>query len=724
MSRILVIAEKPSVGRDYARVLHCNEKGEGCLMGSEYIVTWAVGHLVELCEPETYDERFKRWNRRDLPIIPQSMRLQVIKQNKKQYQIVKKLMNDKDISSLICGTDSGREGELIFRYIYQMAGCKKPFQRLWVSSMTNEAITEGFQKLKDGREYDLLYESARCRSEADWLVGMNGSRAFTLHYGSLLSIGRVQTPTLAIIVNRQEEIDRFVPQDYWEVAMTLAQGRGSVKAKWFTLKEDGKTKDTHIAEQAKAELIAERCRQYTEAAVEKIQRTQKKQMPPLLYDLTELQREGNRRYGYSAAKVLSIAQSLYEKHKLITYPRTDSRHLSEDMKSTVRETLHMINIPLFHEALMGIGSNLNFSSRIIDNSKVTDHHAIIPAKKRPDLDRLTEDERRIYTMVAMRLITVFYPPYEYESTEVIWKVGEEDRFFSRGKTVLNWGYMALPDNQPKKKKKDKEEEEELPPLEEGGTAPIRELKVLQNQTEPPVPYTEATLLSAMEYAGKYIEDEALRETMKKLSLGTPATRAAIIERLLKVGYICRKGKSLLPTEKGTALIRVLPKELKSPEMTGKWERALDRIYQGTMDPGAFMQSIRRYVEFIVGAADQSPDAGAALAKDPNAKSKKKRTKGFGTCPLCKKGKVLKNSKSYYCGDWNQGCQFSVWFSNYERYGNVLDDHLMKEVLEKQTAVRDLTLPQTGERGEATFFFTEKGQLEFKNFKKKESIENE
>lgn len=721
MSRILVIAEKPSVGRDYARVLHCTDKGEGCLIGNEYIVTWAVGHLVELCEPETYDARFKRWNRADLPIIPDSMRLQVIKQNKKQFQIVKKLMNDKEISSLICGTDSGREGELIFRYIYQMAGCKKPFQRLWVSSMTNEAISEGFRNLKNGADYDNLYESARCRSEADWLVGMNGSRAFTLHYGSLLSIGRVQTPTLAIIVNRQEEIDNFVPKDYWEVVLSLTQGRGLIKAKWFTMKDDGKTKETHIDHEAQALEIQERCKPYSEAIIEKITKNQKKQLPPLLYDLTELQREGNRRYGYSAAKVLSIAQSLYEKHKLITYPRTDSRHLSEDMKTTVRETLHMINIPLFHDALMGIGSNLNFTSRIIDNSKVTDHHAIIPAKKRPDLDRLTEEERRIYTMIAMRLITVFYPPYEYESTEVVWKVGEMDRFFSRGKSVINLGYMALPDNQPKKKKKDTEEEEELPPLEEGGSLPIRDIKIAQNKTEPPVPYTEATLLSAMEYAGKYIEDEALRETMKKLSLGTPATRAAIIERLIKVGYITRKAKSLLPTEKGTALIRILPKELKSPEMTGKWERALERIYQGTMDPKAFMQSICRYVQFIVGAADQSPEAGEALAEDPNARKSKKRVKGLGTCPLCKKGKVLKNTKSYYCSDWNQGCQFSVWFSNFERYGDVLDDTLIKEVLSKETAVRELALPQTGERGEGTFFFTEKGQLEFKNFKKKEEI---
>lgn len=715
MPKILVIAEKPSVGRDYARVLHCRQKGEGCLIGEEYIVTWAVGHLIELCEPEAYDPKYKRWNRGDLPIIPETMKLQVIRQNRKQFQIVKKLMNDRQVESLICGTDSGREGELIFRYIYQIAGCHKPFRRLWVSSMTEEAITEGFRTLKDGAEYDRLYESARCRSEADWLVGMNGSRAFTLHYNALLSIGRVQTPTLAMIVARQQEIAKFIPQDYWEVVASLASGQGAVKARWFAYKEDGKTRNTHIESEAEAQEIASRCAAGTVAQVQTVIKTPKRQLPPLLYDLTELQREGNRRYGYSAAKVLNIAQALYEKHKLITYPRTDSRYLSEDMKTTVRETLHAMNIPLFHEALMGIGS-LTFNARIIDNSKITDHHAIIPTIKRPVLESLNEEERRIYTMIAMRLITVFYPPYEYEMTEVIWKT-HEDLLYSRGKTIIAPGYMALADNQPKAKKK-KDEEAPLPEFHEGDTATIRSVKVVQSQTAPPQPYTEATLLSAMEYAGRLIEDEALKETMKKLSLGTPATRASIIERLIRVGYVIRKGKSLLPTEKGAALIAVVPRELKSPEMTGKWERALERIYQGTMDPEAFMQSIRRYVEFIVGAADEGPDAGQAFAQDPARRSGTKRIRGLGTCPLCGKGKVVSNTKSYYCSEWKQGCSWTVWFSALERYGDIMNDALIREILKNGTALREVTLPQTGEKGTAELYFTEKGMLEMKNFKRK------
>ena len=624
MSRTLIIAEKPSVARDYARVLHCKEKGEGCLFNDEYVVSWAIGHLIELCEPDSYDEKFKKWNRSDLPIIPEQMKLRVIRGSQKQFQILKKWMKDPQISQVICGTDSGREGELIFRYIYQVAGCKKPFQRLWVSSMTTEAISEGFRTLKDGHAYDSLYDSARCRSEADWLVGMNGSRAFSLHYNSLLSIGRVQTPTLAIIVARQQEIDAFQPQDYWEVEVEVQkQGEtdGSFTAKWFReevqqktegeteAEGDKTTRITRILSAQEAEEIAARCGKGKEAVVTEVETTHKRKLPPLLYDLTELQREGNRRFGYSASKVLNLAQELYEKHKLITYPRTDSRYLSDDMKDTVRKTLYALDIPEYHKYLMKI-PGLHFNGRIIDNSKITDHHAIIPTPKKPDLSSLSEDARRIYDLVAMRLISVFYPAYEYDSTQVILKVGE-DSFISHGKHVTELGYMALPANQSRSKSKD--EEAELPALEQGDLLDVLRSKVLKSKTSPPSPFTEATLLSAMEYAGKYIEDEALREQMKKMSLGTPATRAAIIERLLKVGYIQRKGKTLIPSEKGTALIQVLPKELKSPEMTAKWERALDRIYQGTMQPDAFMGSIKRYVSFIVSAADQAPPA-----QNPNA----------------------------------------------------------------------------------------------------------
>ena len=726
MSRTLVIAEKPSVARDYARVLKCTQKGEGCLFNDEYVVTWAIGHLIELCEPEAYDEKYKRWNRADLPIIPEQMKLRVIRGSGPQFKIVKKWMRDDDIDRIICGTDSGREGELIFRYIYQMAGCKKPFDRLWVSSMTNEAIREGFDSLKNGQEYDSLYESARCRSEADWLVGMNGSRAFTIHYHALLSIGRVQTPTLAIIARRDEEIQAFVPKDYWEVEIGLNKDEIPFSAKWFdweTVEEDGKTnrrRTTQIGSKDKADEILSRSGKGTKVKVTEVEKQTKKQLPPLLYDLTELQRDGNRKYGYSAAKVLSIAQNLYEKHKLITYPRTDSRYLSHDMKETVRKTLHAMDTPEFHPWLMKI-PGLNFNGRIIDDSKITDHHAIIPTPRKPDLSSLSEEEARIYRLIAYRLISVFYPAYEYETTTVTF-ASEQDQFLARGRHVITSGYMGLPANSGGSKKK-KTQEAELPELTEGMELTILSSKITANQTNPPAPFTEATLLSAMEYAGKYIEDDALQEMMKKTSLGTPATRAATIERLIKVGYVKRAGKTLRATDKGIALIHILPKELTSPEMTAKWERALDKIYQGNMDPNAFMNSIKRYVAFIVGAADQAPkeavDTFSKAEEARKARKKKAPSTALGTCPLCKKGEVLRNSKAYYCTDWKQGCKFTVWLDSLSRYGNILDDGLVREILEKGTATRPVTMPQTFEKGNATFFFTDKGALEMKDFKKDE-----
>ena len=711
MGKVLVIAEKPSVARDYAKVLGCKEKGEGCLIGESYVVTWAVGHLIELCEPEAYDPRYKRWNYQDLPIIPQSIQLQVIRGANKQFTIVKKWMNSKEIDRIICGTDSGREGELIFRYIYQVAKCKKPFDRLWVSSMTEEAITKGFATLKDGHAYDNLYESARCRSEADWLVGINGSRAYTLQYDVLLSIGRVQTPTLAMIVKRQKEIDEFVPKDYYEVRLDHEKGK-KFSSLWYQPGADGKGRDTHIDEAGRAQQILDTAITAGNAIVQDIIKNKKKQQPPLLYDLTELQRDGNRKYGYSASKVLSIAQNLYEKHKLLTYPRTDSRYLSEDMKDTVRSTLHAINIPEFHSALMGIGQ-LNFTKRIIDNSKITDHHAIIPTPKRPDLSKLSEEEARIYRLVAWRLIEAFYPAYEYEMTEVTLEAGGE-HFLAKGKIVTQIGFMAL-----RQEKEKGESEEQLPELTKGEALPILGGKVEKKQTQPPKPFTEATLLTAMEYAGKYIEEETLKEQMDKLSLGTPATRASIIERLLKVRYIQRKGKALIPTEKGKDLIGILPEQLKSPEMTGKWEKALDKIYQGDMQPQRFMQSIYRYVQFIVGAA--ADDKQVHFEKEEYKKkgrraAKKEASSALGSCPICGNGQIYKNSKSYYCSGWRKGCKFTVWLDSLDRYGVHLSDEHMTHLLKGEVLTEAMTKPQTGEKGTGDLYLSPEGKLEIKNFR--------
>ena len=388
----------------------------------------------------------------------------------------------------------------------------------------------------------------------------------------------------------------------------------------------------------------------------------------------------------------------------------------------MRKTLYAMDTPEFHPWLMKI-PGLNFNGRIIDDSKITDHHAIIPTPRKPDLSALSEEEARIYRLIAYRLISVFYPAYEYETTTVTLKSEEEDLFLARGRHVLVPGYMEIPANSGTSKKKNNNSEAELPELEEGTELSILDSKVLANKTNPPAPFTEATLLSAMEYAGKYIEDEALQEMMKKTSLGTPATRAATIERLIKVGYVKRMGKTLRATDKGIALIRILPKELTSPEMTAKWERALDKIYQGGMDPKAFMDSIKRYVVFIVGTADNGPEMDDTFVKAEEARKAKRKqlpATSLGTCPLCKKGNVLRNRKAYYCTDWKQGCKFNVWLDSLSRYGDILNDEMIREILDKGTAVRPVTMPQTFEKGTATFYFTEKGALEMKDFKKEES----
>lgn len=615
MGKVLVIAEKPSVGRDIARVLGCRNKGEGLLAGGDYIVSWAVGHLAALCDPEDYNPAWKKWSMEALPIMPEQMQLHAVTSGRAQLAVLKKLLHNPDVDSLICATDSGREGELIFRYIYQLCGCRKPFQRLWVSSMTDEALREGFASLRPGADYDNLFASARCRSEADWLVGINASRAYTLKYNTLLSIGRVQTPTLAIIVARAQEIAAFVPEEYWEVRADFGLPDGQT---YWGLWQDqaGKTRLTGpaAAEQAKALLAAVKGRP---AQVLQLSREEKSQPPPLLYDLTELQRDCNRRYGYSAQKTLDIAQSLYERRKLLTYPRTDSRYLSDDLAPHLAGRVQRLAALPQLGALAAplLGQPLPLSKRIIDNSKISDHHAIIPTEGALRLDGLTQDELRVFRLVAMRFLAVFYPPYRYAVTKVLTQVQTEanpqgELFASRGQEVLLAGWQAVyqqlqdweaAEGPPKKAAAPKkgEEEQQLPSLQQGQAAQVLAAKSSRKKTQPPKPYTEAGLLSAMENAGRFVEDEALREQLKENGLGTPATRAAIIERLLKVGYIRRQGKSLLPTEKGERLVEVVPPELKSPETTGKWERGLAAIAGGRMTDAVFMASIRRYVQYLV-----------------------------------------------------------------------------------------------------------------------------
>ena len=589
MGKTLIIAEKPSVGRDIAKVLKCKSKGDGYLYSDEYIISWAVGHLVSLADPQDYDPSLKKWSLGSLPIIPASFQLKPIQSSKKQLDVLKKLMASKEVDSLICATDSGREGELIFRYIYDYAKCRKPFRRLWISSMTDKAITEGFDKLKPGSEYDNLYRSAKCRSEADWLVGINASRAYTLRHNVLYSIGRVQTPTLAIIVARQKEIDAFVPKDYWEIFVDF----DIYKAIWV----DKDKKESKIFEKEKAQAIIDKIKGKN-GRVDSIEKEDKKQLPWLLYDLTELQRDCNRKFGYTAKKTLSIAQDLYEKRKLITYPRTDSRYLTDDMKPKIRAVLQRLDFGEYKDYAQRLldMEALPFSKRIFDNGKVSDHHAIIPTESKVNINALSQDELNVYGLIARRFISVFYPPYLYSVTRII-TIIEEENFLTKGTTVNQLGFMELYKND-----KDKEEGEEdavLPELETGQEYPLSKSQLKQKKTQPPKTYTEATLLSAMENAGRFVEDETLKEQMKDSGLGTPATRAAIIERLLQVGYLERKGRTLIPTEKGIRLISIVPEQVKSPETTGKWEKGLSSIAKGKMDAGRFMGSIVRYVNFLV-----------------------------------------------------------------------------------------------------------------------------
>ena len=630
----LIVAEKPSVGRDIARVLGVKGKGEGFLDGDNYCVTWAIGHLVTLQEPDEIDERYKKWRMDTLPILPETIPLKVLPKTKTQFNTVKKLMNSREFDSIICATDSAREGELIFRYIYQMAGCKKPVERLWISSMTDAAIRQGFADLKPASAYDSLYASARCRSEADWLVGMNASRAFTLKYDVLLSVGRVQTPTLALLVRRDLEIERFVPKDYWELRADFGDYTG--------LYWDPETKEARIYDKERAERIRREVAGKPAVVVES-ERERKRMPPPQLFDLTTLQREANRRYGFSADKTLKLAQELYEKHKLLTYPRTDSRYLPPDMQGKVAQALKALPEPL---AAFVHAPELNWglrSSRVYDASKISDHHAIVPTEKKANLSALSPDEAKLYDMVARRLIAVHYPNYEYEAARIMTRA-EGHLFKSTGSTPLVEGWRALYRDEEADRRK--EPEAVLPRLAPGDERKVERTSIKALKTKPPLPHTDASLLSAMENCGREIADEALREQMKSSGLGTPATRAATIERLIQVGYARRRGKTLVSTEKGRKLIEVAPEQITSAVTTGKWEKwlsemaALGAPEQRQDKAGRFMQGIRRFSVFLVDAAKAAP-ADVRFPEEERRKAPARRaaagTRKRTTKPTAKKG---------------------------------------------------------------------------------------
>ena len=694
---IVVVAEKPSVGRDIARVLKCMGKGEGFLRGESYIITWAVGHLVALCEPDEVDEKYKKWRMEDLPMLPAHIPTKVLPKTRSQFTIIKKLINADDTERLICATDAGREGELIFRLIYQQAKCKKPVDRLWISSMTDEAIREGFASLKSAAEYDGLYRSAACRSQADWLVGMNASRAFTLRFDALLSIGRVQTPTLAILVKRYHEIADFKPEEYF----TLTADFGDYSGQWFDPKNEDEKKNNRIPDKETADQLAKLVRG-KEAQVQSVTAEPRKELPPQLYDLTSLQRDANRKLGFTADKTLKLAQELYEKWKAVTYPRTDSRYLPMDMIGRAKLTLQKLPgayQPLVQGIPWGEEGKLPFSRRIFDNAKVSDHHALIPTPQTAPMDKLPPDAAKLFDMIARRTVAAFYPAYEYDAIKVITGC-QEQAFRSTGKVVRISGWKDV-------YPVDDKEPDALPALGEGDLRMVQKAAVKKETTKPPAPHTDASLLAAMENAGRDLEDEKLREQMKGSGLGTPATRAAIIERLIQVGYAARKGRALHATEKGVSLIAIAPPEIASPETTGKWELALDEIARNQRDTERFMQGIRSLSTFLVQYARDTkvqatfPEEMRRKGKGRGKASAHVKAVEGAKCPLCGKP-VQENAKAFGCSGWRDGCHFTLWKDGLVRGGGpALSEKLVQLVLEKQSV-----------RGSTGVIRLQNGQLSF------------
>ncbi|MDQ0115360.1 DNA topoisomerase III [Paenibacillus harenae] len=579
----LVLAEKPSVAKELARVLGCGQKHKSYMEGPKYVVTWALGHLVTLAEPEDYDPKYRNWNLEDLPLLPPKMNLKVMKETSHQYKAVAQLCKRQDISELIIATDAGREGELVARWIMELVHWRKPFKRLWISSQTDKAIKDGFNSLKPGKDYDALYASAVCRAEADWLIGLNVTRALTTKYNAQLSAGRVQTPTLSILMDREHDIQRFQSQPYWTVGADL----DGFSAMWR--EQDGH--DGRLWSKEAADAIAAAIGKAGSAKVEKLRTTEKSEPHPQAYDLTELQRDANKRLGFSAKQTSNVLQKLYEQHKLVTYPRTDSRYLSSDMVPTLKGRLESIAVgPYTNLARRLLRSQLPVSKRIVDDSKVTDHHAIIPTEQFVQLSELSNDERKLYDLIVRRFISLFYPPYRYDETSVMLAVGQH-RLYAKGKTLKEAGWRevygtavdANGDDEDEDDsdgsiggRGDKQQSQLLPALASGQSVAVKQGKIKELRTLPPARYTEATLLTQME----------------KYGLGTPATRADIIEKLLSSDTIDRSQNRLVPTGKGKQLIELVVDALRSPELTAKWEHELERIAQGKGNAAAFMKTIR------------------------------------------------------------------------------------------------------------------------------------
>ena len=652
----LVIAEKPSVARDIARVLHCQKKLAGAMEGSSYVVTWALGHLVTLADPEAYNKKYTQWKMEDLPMLPEKMQLVVIKQTAKQYSLVKAQLFRKDIGEIIIATDAGREGELVARWILEKADCHKPIKRLWISSVTDKAIKEGFAHLKDGREYNNLYGAAAARAEADWLVGINATRALTCKYNAQLSCGRVQTPTLAIVAGREEEIRNFKPRDYYGLAVMA----GGVRWSWT----DGKSGGSSTFQKDRIEKIKEKI-DGAALTVVSVEKSAKHKNAPGLYDLTELQRDANKKFGFSAKETLNIMQRLYENHKVLTYPRTDSRYIGRDVAETIKERLMACGTGPYKKAAGPLLTKpIRTNSSFVDDKKVSDHHAIIPTEQYVQLDHMTNEERKIYDLVVRRFLAVLYPPYEYEQTTLRAEAAGES-FTAKGRIVKSPGWKTVYENAGFGDNSDEFDEGEetdtnmnvkdqtLPSLSKSQVLKAGKTEMTSGKTKPPARFNEATLLSAMENPVKYMQTRD-KDSVKVLGetggLGTVATRAEIIDKLFNNFMLEKKGQDIYLTSKAKQLLELVPEDLKKPELTASWELKLSQIAKGKAKQQAFITSIREYTKDIIGEIK----SGDGTFRHENMTNK--------TCPQCGK-KLLavngKNSKMLVCQDRECGYRETV-----------------------------------------------------------------
>ena len=648
----MIVTEKPSVAMSYAKILGVHGRQDGYLEGNGYLVSWCVGHLVELAPPSAYGEQYVKWNIADLPILPEKWQYLVSASTKKQFGILKKLMHRPDVESVICATDAGREGELIFRLVYEQAGCKKPFSRLWLSSMEDSAVREGFANLKSSTEYDALYQAALCRERADWMVGINCSRLFSCLYGRPLAVGRVMTPTLAMTVEREAAIAAFVPEKFYTVALELTSG--------FV------ASSRRISEKTAAENLLAECRKEMVSTIQKITRKEKAENPPLLYDLTTLQRDANRLLGYSAQQTLNYLQSLYEK-KLTTYPRTDSCYITDDDEDMLEELAEEL------EDFLGFVSedaddDVPRTRRTVNRQKVTDHHAILPTRSmlQADLDALPKGERNILKLIIARTLMAVSKPFRYLETLLTTECAGEE-FTANGKEILDEGWKAVERKVLADILSRKKEFTALPPVEESECG-ILNAELKEGQTSPPKHFTEDTLLHSMETASA----ESMPEDAERQGIGTPATRAATIEKLVQKGFLERKGdkktKVLLPTDKGKALITVMPEEIQSADMTADWETKLLRVERGEMEPETFMTEINDMISSLVNTTEAVKGASALM-----------KNKVIGVCPNCGKS-VVEREKGWFCE--NRECRFVLWKDNafFKRLGKRMDAHVADKLL--------------------------------------------